>query len=171
MKEGQLLGMPGAVHLVPSSFSYAMVTQKPANTNNPSPSPNKPGPLKALSTEVTVLHFEGLKNSQLKQAIRAHPADAIAHEVQAAVENVVHKPICIIAGQWSVSSKSKGNFIYTLAGEVPFAIIQTYERILVAPFPGTTQLCPSLGWTRLLAHGIPTMAEDIRGPEALLKEV
>ena len=118
-----------------------------------------------------VLHFGGLKNSQLEQAIRAHLADAIACKVQAAVENVVHKPICIIAGQWSVSSKSKGNFIYTLAGEVPFAIIQMYERLLVPPFLGTTQLCPSLGWTRLLAHSIPTMAEDIRGPEALLKEI
>ena len=38
---------------------------------------------------------------------------------------------------------------------------QLYKRLLVAPFLGTTQLCPSLGWTRLLAHGIPTMAEDV----------
>ena len=113
VKKGQLPGMPGAVHLVPGSFSYAMVNQKPANTNNPSPLPNKPEPPKASSTEVMVLCFGGLKDSQLKQAIRACPADAIACEVWAAVENVVHKPIHIIVGQWSVSSKSKWNFIYT----------------------------------------------------------
>jgi hypothetical protein len=48
-----------------------------------------------------------------------------------------------------------------LAGEVPFAKIQAYKHFLLAPFPGSTQLCPLLGWTRLLAHGVPFTENDM----------
>jgi hypothetical protein len=60
-----------------------------------------------------------------------------------------------------------------LAGEVPFAKIQTYEKLLLAPFPGLSQLCPSLGWTRLLVHGVPVKDNQglVFGPKTLLKEV
>ncbi|KAI0245245.1 hypothetical protein BJV78DRAFT_1288518 [Lactifluus subvellereus] len=41
------------------------------------------------------------------------------------------------------------------------------------PFHGLGQLRPSLGWTRLLAHGVPIVDDDYMafGPDALLKEV
>ena len=43
----------------------------------------------------------------------------------------------------------------------------------LAPFYGTGKLSPSMGWTRLLAHGVPVFNENwvTTGPEALLKEV
>ena len=167
----QLPGMEGAVHLVPSSFLYMSATQQAANTNPPLPSNNKPGPPRVAIMEVTVLQFGGLTDTQQETAIRACLADAITHKVRTAVEKAVHRPICIIAGWWSVSSKSRGNFIYTLASEVPFTTIQSYESLLVAPFPGPSQLCPSLGWVRLLAHGVPTIDNSVRGPDSLLKEV
>ena len=167
----QLPGMQGAVHLVPGSFLYALAAQQAVNTNPPLPSNNKPGPPRAAITEVTVLQFGGLTDIQQETAIRACLADAITCKVRTAVEKAVHRPICIIAGQWSVSSKSRGNFVYTLAREVPFTTIQSYESLLIAPFPGPSQLCPSLGWVRLLVHGVPTMDNSIRGPDSLLKEV
>ena len=169
--EMQLPGMQGAVHLVPGSFLYASAAQQAANTNPPQPSNNKPGTPRAVIMEVTVLWFGGLTDTQQETAIRACLANAIACEVRTAVKKAVHRPICIIAGQWSVSSKSRGNFIYTLAGEAPFTTIQSYESLLVAPFPGPLQLCPSLGWVRLLAHRVPTMDDSVQGPDSLLKEV
>ena len=87
------------------------------------------------------------------------------------IEGVVNNPICIIAGHWSINSKSRGNFVYTLAGEVPFALVQSYKCLLLVPFPGSSQLCPSLRWTRLLAHGVPIMDDQVFGLDTLLKEV
>jgi hypothetical protein len=93
--------------------------------------------------------------------------------VREVTEKAVNRPIRIIAGWWSIGLWSKGNYVYTLAGEVPFAKIQSYEQFLLAPFPGLFQLCPSLGWMRLLAHGVPfTDNEGIAfSPEVLLKKV
>lgn len=64
-------------------------------------------------------------------------------------------PIPLQAGRWSIQPHSKGNYMYLFNGHIPFDIISSYEHILLAPFHGLGQLCPSLGWTRLLAHGIP----------------
>ena len=157
----QLPGMQGAVPLVPSSFLYTLAAQQAANSNPPLSSNNKPGTPRVAIMEVTVLWFGGLTDTQQETAIRACLADAIACKVRTVVEKAEHRPIHIIAGQWSVSSKSRGDFIYTLASEVPFATIQSYKSLLIAPFPGPSQLCPSLGWVRLLAHRVPTMDDSI----------
>jgi hypothetical protein len=169
--QNQLPGIHGALNLVPGSFSYATAAQKAVSIVQPTESPSPSHP-KASTTEVTVLRFGGNLDLQLENTIRACPADAIAREVRTAIERAVNQPIRITAGRWSIGPRSKGNYVYTLAGEVPFDKIQAYERFLLAPFPGSTQLCPSLGWTRLLAHGVPFTenGETIFGPEALLKE-
>ena len=67
---------------------------------------------------------------------------------------------------------SKGNFVYSFDGNIPFDLIKSYERILLTPFYGTGKLSPSMGWTQLLAHGVPVLDEyyTTSGPEALLKE-
>jgi hypothetical protein len=53
-------------------------------------------------------------------------------------------------------------------------LITTYKHILLTPFRGSGKLSPLMGWTRLLAHGVPTW-DDIKwvifSPEALLREV
>jgi hypothetical protein len=58
-------------------------------------------------------------------------------------------------------------------GQIDFAFIQTFEHLLTRPFPGGGQLCPNQGWTKLLAHGVPTMGNNYRifGPGELLQEV
>src|SRR6267154_5944896 len=85
----------------------------------------------------------------------------------------VPNPIPLRAGHWSVQQHSKGNFVYSFDGNIPFDLIESYERILLAPFHGTGKLSPSMGWTRLLAHGVPVFDENwfASGPEVLLKEV
>jgi hypothetical protein len=76
-------------------------------------------------------------------------------------------------GRWSVQLRSKGNFVYSFDGNIPFTTIKLYERILLAPFYSLGKLSPSMGWTRLLAHGVPVFDENwyASGPKALLKEV
>ena len=64
-------------------------------------------------------------------------------------------PIPKKAGRWSIQPHSKGNFIYSFNGHIPFDIISSYEHILLEPFHSSGQLCPSLGWTWLLAHSVP----------------
>ena len=135
-KKMQLPGMQGAVHLIPSSFLYVLAAQQAVSTSPPLTSNNKSETPRVVIMEVIVLWFGGLPDTQQETAIRAHLADAITCEVRTAVEKAVHRPIPIIVGQWSISSKSIGNFIYTLAGKVPLATIQSYERLLIAPFLG-----------------------------------
>jgi hypothetical protein len=85
----------------------------------------------------------------------------------------VAKALPIISGRWSLGARSKGNFVFTMRGQVEFAFIQTFEHFLTGPFPDGGQLCPNQGWTKLLAHGVPVIDNDDRvfGPGELLKEV
>ena len=82
------------------------------------------------------------------------------------------RPIPLKAGRWSINPRSKGNFVYSFDGYVPFDIITLYEHILLEPFQGSGKLCPSLGWTRLMAHGVPVWDNNGSsfGPGALLEE-
>jgi hypothetical protein len=72
------------------------------------------------------------------------------------MDKAVSNPIPLRAGRWSISSRSKGNFVYSFDGCIPFNIILSYEHILLSLFLGLGQLHPSLGWTHLLVHGVPT---------------
>ncbi len=166
-------GIQGAVNLVPGSFTYAAAARQAANIPQPNPNPSRPIPPRASLMEITVLRFGGNLDRQVETNIRAQPADAITHEVREAIEKVVSNPVRIIAGHWSSGPQSKGNYVYTLAGEIPFAKIQTYKHFFLAPFPGSLQLCPSLGWMKLPAHTVPLMKNQDAafGPDALLKEV
>jgi hypothetical protein len=86
--------------------------------------------------------------------------------------NTVANPIPLRAGRWSAHPQSKGNFVYSFDGNILFDLIESYERILLTPFHGSGKLSPSMGWTRLLAHGVPVWDENwsASGPESLLKE-
>ena len=85
----------------------------------------------------------------------------------------VAKPIPLKAGRWSINPRSKGNFVYSFDGCIPFDIVASYEHILLGPFQGSGQLRPSLGWMHLLAHGVLTKdnADIVFSPEELLREV
>ena len=89
------------------------------------------------------------------------------------MRKMVANPIPLWAGQRSIQACSKGNFVYSFNGHVPFGLILSYKQILLTPFLGTGQLCPSMGWTCLLAHGVPFTDNEGKPFEAgdLLKEV
>ena len=84
----------------------------------------------------------------------------------------VAKPIPLRAGRWSIHPRSKGNFVFSFDGCLSFDLIQSYERLLLEPFYGSGQLCPSMGWTRFLVHGVPVWDDygTVFGPHTILQE-
>ena len=173
-KAAQTNPTPQQINLTPRSF--ADVTATTAQTPNSPPTQSHTArvanPVPAF-TEVTVIRFGGALRSPLEQATRLRQPDAIVREVRANMAKAVAKPLPIVSGRWSSGARSKGNFVFTMRGQVDFAFIQTFEHFLTGPFPGGGQLCPNQGWTKLLVHGVPIMDNDNRifGPEDLLKEV
>lgn len=157
----------------PPPTSYASVAATAASNKQPVPLPPKTR-LPSI-TEITVIRngAEGHPDPQVEESIRARAADAIVREVRVKMDKAVDKPIPLRAGRWSVQQRSKGNFVYSFDGHIPFDLIKSYERILLAPFHGTGKLSPSMGWTRLLVHGVPVYDDYYChfGPESLLKEV
>jgi hypothetical protein len=163
--------LPPQINPPPASYAGAAATA--ANAKTPTP-PSKPQVRIPMITEITVLRGGGFTDSDLEQAVRVRAADAIVREVTIKMAKAVAKPIPLKAGRWSIHPRSKGNFVYSFDGNVPFDLITTYEHILLSPFRGSGKLSPSMGWTRLLAHGVPVWDDDgwtPFGPEALLREV
>src|SRR5216684_7984421 len=158
------------INITPAS--YASMAAAAVGKPQDAPS-NQPRAALPTITEVTVLRTGGHSDSQVERCIRARAADAIAREVRLNMAKAVARPIPLRAGRWSVHPRSKGNFVYSFDGNIPFDHVLSYEHILLAPFQGSGQLCPSLGWTRLLVHGVPVTDNDdmVFGPDALLKEV
>jgi hypothetical protein len=171
-KKGKGKTKPPQINLTPAS--YASAAASATNTKQPE-APPKPNDRLPAITEVTVIRSGagGHADSQIEMSIRARAPDAIVREVRLKMKNAVPNPIPLRAGRWSVQARSKGNFVYSFDGNIPFDLIETYERILLAPFYGSGKLSPSMGWTRLLAHGVPVLDENwfAFGPEELLKEV
>jgi hypothetical protein len=156
--------------------SYATATATVTQTPNQPPTQKQPthqaNPPPAF-TEVTVVRFGGSMDHTKEQATRNRQPDAVVREVRANMKQAVAKPLPIISGRWSSGTRSKGNFVFTMRGQVDFAFVQTFEHFLTGPFPGGAQLCPNQGWTKLLAHGVPVMENDnvVFGPDELLTEV
>jgi len=171
-RKGKEKMTPPQINLTPAS--YASAAASAASTQQPTAPPKAAARLPAI-TEVTVLRSGtgGHIDPQIEMSIRARPADAIVREVRLKMGNTVANPIPLRAGRWSAHPRSKGNFVYSFDGNIHFDLIESYKRILLAPFHGSGKLSPSMGWTRLLAHGVPVFDESWTpsGPDALLKEV
>jgi hypothetical protein len=159
--------------LTPRSYAATAATPPIPQTNKQTPSTPAGGEALLPFTEVTILCFGGSMNDNSERAVRAHQLDAIVREVKASISRAVAKPLPIVAGRWSSGTRSRGNFVFTMRGQIDFATIQKFEHFLVNPFPGGGQLCPNQGWTKLLAHGVPVLDNDdyVFGPDDLLKEV
>lgn len=158
-------------NVAPASYAGAAA----AATNIPQPSTQRRSgnPLPTI-TEVTVLRTGGLMDSQKETQIQNCAADAIVREVRLKMAKATANPIRLRAGRWSINPRSKGNFVFSFDGNVPFDIIKSYEHILLSPLGGTGKLCPSMGWTRFLANGVPVWNDDSGtpfNPDALLEEV
>ena len=161
---------PRQVNLTPASYAGAAASA--ASTQQP-PVLRKPGQPLPTITEVTVLRAGGHADPETEQYIRYRAADAIVREVKLDMAKRVGKPITLRAGRWSIHPRSKGNFVFSFEGCIRFDEILSYENILLKPFYGSGQLCPSMGWTRFIVNGVPTWDEEawvIFGPQALLEE-
>jgi hypothetical protein len=167
---GQTNVSPAFTNITPAS--YAGTAAAAANIQQPKANTRRTA-TPVTVTEVTVIRSGGHADLQIEGLIRSRLADAIVREVRLRMTDKVAKPILLRAGRWSVHPRSKGNFVYSFDGNVPFDTILSYEHILLQPFHGTGQLRPSLGWTRLLAHGVPIKDNDglVFGPGALLDEI
>jgi hypothetical protein len=98
-------------------------------------------------TEITVVRQGGSMDFRKEQATQIRKPDAIVREVRANMTRAVAKPLPIIAGRWSSGTRSRGNFVFTMRGQVDFAFIQTFEHFLTGPFPGGGQLLGIItGW-------------------------
>ena len=156
----------------PAPASYAGIAATASNLPPPPPQKRSSNPPPTI-TEVTVLRSGGLLDAQQETQIRNRAADAIVREVRLKMAKATANPIRLRAGRWSISPRSKGNFVYSFDGNVPFDIIKSYEHLLLSPLGGTGELCPSMGWTRFLANGVPVWDEDETAfsPSVLLEEV
>jgi hypothetical protein len=157
----------------PTPASYANAATSAANTQQPQFLRKSAKALPSI-TEVTVIRNGGFWEPQLEKSIRDRAADAIVREVRIKMAKIVAKPIPLRAGRWSIHPRSKGNFVFSFEGCIPFDLIKSYERLLLQPFHGSGQLCPSMGWTRFLVHGVPIWDdenEEIFNLEAILEEV
>jgi hypothetical protein len=162
---------PAQIILTPQSYASVVAT---TNTKaQPTKSAARPPALPPLITEVTVIRQGSHSNDLIESQIRVRTVDAIVREVKLNMTKVVAHPIPLRAGCWSLHPRSRGNFVFSFKGHIPFDIILSYEHILLDPFQGSGQLRPSLGWTWMIAHGVPFMeiSGEVFGPDALLTEV
>jgi hypothetical protein len=141
---GQSATQPTQPTITPISFANAAASTP--HIQQPKAKVTRTNPLPTI-TEVTVLRTGGHIDPLKEDYIRSRAADAIAREVRLKMTKLLVKPILLRAGRWSVHPRSKGNFVYSFDGYVPFDVITSYEHILLEPFQGTGKLCPSLGWT------------------------
>jgi Endonuclease-reverse transcriptase len=58
-------------------------------------------------------------------------------EVRLNIAKAVAKPIPLRAGRWSINPQSKGNFVFSFDGCIPFNMIMSYKHILLGPFHGS----------------------------------
>lgn len=161
------------INLTPRSYAATAAADPPVQqANNPTSTAPPTGPTPPALTEITILRFGGALDENSERAVRARQPDAIVREVKANIARAVAKPLPIISGRWSSGTRSRGNFVFTMRGQIDFSTIQKFERFLTSPFPGGGQLCPNQGWTKLLAHGVPVMdnEDSVFGPDDLLRE-
>ena len=165
-------GKADATGPIPAQASYAGAATAAANLPQP-PTQGKSGTPSPPITEVTVLRPGGLMDTLKETQIRNRAADAIVREVRLKMAKATANPIRLRAGRWSINPRSKGNFVYSFEGNVPFDTIKSYEHILLGPLGDIGELCPSMGWTRFLANGVPVSGDENLpfGPDALLEEV
>jgi hypothetical protein len=156
----------------PTPASYANAAAGAVSTQQPQPTRKQ---IKATTiTEITVIRTGCLFDPETENGIQRRAADAIVREVRIQMAKAVAKPIPLRAGRWSIHPRSKGNFVFSFDGSIPFNLIQSYERLLLEPFYGSGQLCPSMGWTRFLVHSVPIWDDETCepfSPDALLSEV
>jgi hypothetical protein len=122
----------------------------PANNILPTPKNTRPAPRpETLRTEITVQRPPGSVVTSLGDA------SLICRRVLAALRSA-RSLVPLLSGRWATHSH---NYVYTFAGDIPFARITQVAHILLQPFPGGI-LAPCSGWSRVIFHGTPVSDPD-----------
>ncbi len=132
----------------------------------------KTGPLLApQTTQVTVVRGKGLNDEAKESTVHGTPPDAIVNAARSQVERIAKNSITILHGRWSINPKSH-NFVYTIAGNVPYTNIYPFRNALIGPLL-TGDLVPNQGWTYAQLRNVPTSDADgvVFPPDVLLSEV
>jgi hypothetical protein len=131
--------------------SQATTQSTPANNPPPKPPKNaRPAPRpETLRTEITVQRPPGSVVTSLGDA------SLICRRVLAALRSA-RSLVPLLSGRWATHTH---NYVYTFAGDIPFARITQVAHILLQPFPGGI-LAPCSGWSRVIFHGTPVSDPD-----------
>jgi hypothetical protein len=122
-----------------------------ANNNPPSkPKNTRPAPRpETLRTEITVQRPPDSVVTSLGDA------SLVCRRVLAALCSA-KSLLPLLSGRWATHTH---NYVYTFAGDIPFARITQVAHILLQPFPGGI-LAPCSGWSRVIFHGTPVSDPD-----------
>jgi hypothetical protein len=106
----------------PITASYTSTAATTTNLTQP-PAPPRQAPCTPTITEVTVIRSGGLLDKGLEESIWACPADAIIWEVNLKMAKAMVLPIPLKSGCRSIHPRSKGNFVYSFNGNIPFDLV------------------------------------------------
>ena len=126
--------------------------QNTTTNNNPTPKPQiaRPAPRpETIRTEITVQRPPNSIVSSLGDA------SLVCRRVLAALRSA-KSLLPLLSGRWATHTH---NYVYTFAGDIPFARITQVAHILLQPFPGGI-LAPCSGWSRVIFHGTPVSDPD-----------
>jgi hypothetical protein len=126
--------------------------QNMTTNNNPTPKPQitRPAPRpETLRTEITVQRPPNSVVSSLGDA------SLVCRRVLATLRSA-KSLLPLLSGRWATHTH---NYVYTFAGDIPFARINQVAHILLQPFPGGI-LAPCSGWSRVIFHGTPVSDPD-----------
>ena len=168
------------------SVKRAPAPQVPTGTSPSSPSPSH------KTTRFVVQRGGGVDDAQRERNLREgdppsgrtledryrSAAARIVLAVRSDIEKAVANPIRVIDGSWCRKAAQRGppeytgNFSFTLAGDVPFSVIATYERFFIKHLLKGV-LVPREKWVHAHIRGVPTRDVDgvIFPPPTLLSEV
>jgi hypothetical protein len=143
---------------IKTSAAYARQVQgrKPSGSQGPRRTPTD-----GNMTEVTVIRFGGLENTEEEHKFRAHNPVEIIQSVQRDLARQAKNPPAVLSGRWSTTVNTTGNFVYTITGIIPPKDLMSLKPYLCRPFKGRTELVPTKGWTWIQLRLVPT--EDLDG--------
>ncbi|KAI9434947.1 hypothetical protein H4582DRAFT_2173404 [Lactarius indigo] len=113
---------------------------------------------KANITEVTVIRGQGVDNAELEAALYGTPPSVIVGSARSEIEHLTSTPIVLLDGRWSTNASSH-NFVYRIAGSVPFHTIYSFRNALVGPLK-QGNLILNDGWTYAQIRKTPTTSAE-----------
>jgi hypothetical protein len=132
-----------------------------SGARNPNAVPSTP-PAFDGNTEITIIRNGGVNDKKKEEELRKKAPESIVMEARTAVEKAAANPIKVLMGHQAHPQINKktgqpiytGNFVYTIAGEIPFERVQAFGKALCEPLL-TGRLMPVNGWRWIQIRGVP----------------